>query len=261
VALKTRPDRRQERRLFTRYNDEGDVDARDQLIQRCLPLARHLAGRYSRSGESVDDLVQVASIGLIKAVDRFDPSRGTAFSSFAVPSILGELKRHFRDHGWAAHVPRAVQERALKVNAAVDKLTARHGRSPTPKEVARASGFSVEEVLEAQQATCSFESSSLDSAPAHADGEAGLSYMETIGALDEHFELVEYRSAIDSAMRAMPKRELLVLTLRFDHDMTQSEIAAQIGISQMHVSRLIRRALDRLRVVAEADRNGIPKCA
>jgi RNA polymerase sigma-B factor len=257
VPLKTRPARSDEQRLFRRYHEHGDIAAREQLIRRCLPLARVLAGRYSRTGESVDDLVQVASIGLIKAVDRFDPTRGNAFSSYAVPSILGELKRHFRDHGWAAHVPRSVQELALEVNATVDRLTVRQGRAPTPHEIATATGHNVEEVIEAMQAYGSFESASLDSPPARAEREGTLAYIDTLGQADERYELVEYRSAIASTMRAIPKRERVVLGLRFECDMTQSEIAARMGISQMHVSRLIRRSLARLRAVAEAERNGV----
>jgi RNA polymerase sigma-B factor len=257
VPLKTRPSRSDERRLFRRYYEHGDVAAREQLIRHCLPLARVLASRYSRSGESVDDLVQVASIGLIKAVDRFDPTRGNAFATYAVPSILGELKRHFRDHGWATHVPRSVQELALEVNATIDRLTVRQGRAPTPHEIATATGHTVEEVIEAMQASISFGSASLDSPPARAERESALSYVETLGEADERYELIEYRSAIASTMRAIPKRERVVLVLRFECDMTQSEIAARIGVSQMHVSRLIRRALGRLRAVAEAERNGV----
>jgi RNA polymerase sigma-B factor len=256
VPLKTRPARSDEQRLFRRYHEHGDIAAREQLIRRCLPLARVLAGRYARTGESVEDLVQVASIGLIKAVDRFDPTRGNAFSSYAVPSILGELKRHFRDHGWAAHVPRSVQELALEVNATVDRLTVRQGRAPTPHEIATATGHSVEEVIEAMQAYGSFESASLDSPPAR-EREGTLAYIDTLGQADERYELVEYRSAIASTMRAIPKRERVVLGLRFECDMTQSEIAARMGISQMHVSRLIRRSLARLRAVAEAERSGV----
>jgi RNA polymerase sigma-B factor len=256
VPLRTRPAPAQEQRLFKRYYEDGDVQARDQLICLCLPLARHLAGRYARSGESAEDLVQVASIGLIKAVDRFDPTRGNAFSSFAVPSILGELRRHFRDHGWAAHVPRSVQERALHVNAANDRLTAMNGRAPTPREVAELTGHSVEEVIEAMYAANTFESTPLESSRPDGNSESARAYADTLGEVDGRYEMVEYRSVIASTMRAIPKRELLVLTLRFDQDLTQSEIAARIGISQMHVSRLIRRALDRLRTVAEADQNG-----
>jgi RNA polymerase sigma-B factor len=245
------PQRRREHQLFQRYSASGDATAREELIRNTLPLARRLAGRYARSGEPIDDLMQVASIGLIKAVDRFDPSLGTAFSSFAVPSILGELKRHFRDHGWAAHVSRPLQERVLKVNTVMDQLSGSLGRAPTPREVADASGESVEDVLEAMEAATAHSSVSLD-APLGSDEDGSLTYADSVGELDERLELVEYRSVVDATFRALPEREQQVLTLRFEEDLTQSEIAARIGVSQMHVSRLIRRALERLRTVAEA---------
>src|SRR3954449_751272 len=155
-------ERHDEDRLFERYHRSGDPLAREELIRRCLPLARSLAGRYARAGEPLEDLVQVANIGLIKAVDRFDPTRGIAFSSFAVPSILGELKRHFRDHGWAARVPRPLQERVLKVNASSERLSSRLGRSPKPRELAVATGESVEDVLEALEAAVAHDAVSLD---------------------------------------------------------------------------------------------------
>ena len=240
-----------EQRLFRYYRDSGDMAARDELIRRCLPLARRLATRYARAGEPVDDLLQVASIGLIKAVDRFDPSLGLAFSSFAVPSILGELKRHFRDHGWAARVPRPLQERVLKVNAAVEELTTELGRAPKPAEVAAAMGESVEEVLEAMEAATAYDSISLDAPLGRGDDENPATYADTVGEVDGRLELVEYRSVVDATFRALPERERRVLTMRFEQDMTQSEIAAEIGVSQMHVSRLIRRALTRLRTVAD----------
>ena len=247
-------ERRSERRLFDRYYAEGDVAARDQLIRQCLPLARKLAGRYVRRDEPIDDLLQVASVGLIKAVDRFDPSRGTAFSSFAVPSILGELKRHFRDHGWAARVPRPLQERVLRVNAVAEQFFAAHGRPATPGELAGATGESVEDVLEALEAATAHDSVSLD-APAGGredDGDGALTYADAMGEEDPRLAMVEYRTVVDGAMRALPARERQVLALRFGEDLTQAEIAARIGVSQMHVSRLIRRALTRLRTVAEA---------
>jgi RNA polymerase sigma-B factor len=245
------PHRRREQRLFERYAGSGDAAAREELIRATLPLARRLASRYARAGEPLDDLMQVASIGLIKAVDRFDPSLGTAFSSFAVPSILGELKRHFRDHGWAAHVSRPLQERVLKVNAVVEELSGSLGRGPTPREIAEASGESVEDVLEAMEAATAHSATSLD-APLGNDDDGTLTYAESVGEVDHRLELVEYRSVVDATFRALPEREQLVLTLRFEQDLTQAEIAARIGVSQMHVSRLIRRALDRLRTVAEA---------
>jgi RNA polymerase sigma-B factor len=241
--------RRREQELFQRYYAHGDAAARDELIQRTLPLARRLAGRYARGSEPIDDLLQVASIGLIKAVDRFDPTLGIAFSSFAVPSILGELKRHFRDHGWAARVPRPLQERALKVNAAMEQLTSRLGRAPTAREVAAEMGERVEDVLDAMEAASAHVASSLD-APLGHDGEGSMTYADSVGELDGRLELVEDRTVVDAAMRALPERERVVLHLRFEEDLTQSEIAERIGVSQMHVSRLIRRALVRLQTVA-----------
>jgi len=245
-------ERHEEERLFERYHRSGDPLAREELIRRCLPLARSLASRYGRPGESLDDLVQVATIGLIKAVDRFDPTRGIAFSSFAVPSILGELKRHFRDHGWAARVPRPVQERVLKVNSCSERLASRLGRAPKPREVAAETGMTVEEVLEALEAGSAFDSMSLDAPLSRGDEEPGATYADSVGAIDGRLELVEYRSVVAATIRALPEREREVLILRFAEDMTQSEIAARVGISQMHVSRLIRRSLERLQAVARA---------
>ena len=246
------PRRHEEELLFDRYHRVGDPVARAELIERCLPLARSLAGRYARAGESLDDLVQVATIGLIKAVDRFDPTRGIAFSSFAVPSILGELKRHFRDHGWAARVPRPLQERVLRVNATVERLASELGRAPKPREVAAESGFSVEDVLEALEAGTAFDSVSLDAPLSSGERGGTATYADSVGEVDPRLELIEYRSVVAATLRAMPKREREVLALRFAEDMTQSEIAARVGVSQMHVSRLIRRALARLQAVADA---------
>jgi RNA polymerase sigma-B factor len=251
VATAAAPGRHQEKRLFQRYSEHGDVLAREQLIRQCLPLARSLAKRYARSGQSLDDLTQVASVGLIKAVDRFDPDRGVAFSSFAVPSILGEIKRHFRDHSWAARVPRQLQERALKVQTTSDRLVVRLGRSPTSGELAAAMGESVEDVLEAMEAATAYDAMSLDAPLSSADGDAAT-YSDTVGRSDERLEMIEYRSVLTGTMNALPARERQVLALRFVEDLTQSEIAARIGVSQMHVSRLIRRAVRRLTTVAEA---------
>jgi RNA polymerase sigma-B factor len=249
VAVSSRHD---EERLFERYHRTGDPVAREQLIERCLPLARSLAGRYARAGESLEDLVQVATIGLIKAVDRFDPTRAIAFSSFAVPSILGELKRHFRDHGWAARVPRPLQERVLKVNQCTERLSSELGRPPKPREVAQTAGMSVEEVIEALQAGYAFDSMSLDAPLSRGDEDGSATYADSVGEVDSRLEMVEYRSVVSGAIRALPPREREVLLLRFCEDMTQSEIAARVGISQMHVSRLIRRSLERLQTVAVA---------
>jgi RNA polymerase sigma-B factor len=236
---------------LTQYHRNGDLAARDELVQRFLPLARQLARRYQRGNEPLDDLVQVASIGLVKAVDRFDPSRGTAFSSYAVPTILGELKRYFRDSGWAVHVPRGMQERVMNVNNAIARLSRQLGRSPTAAEVAAEINESAESVVEAMEAAVAYDSVSLDT-PRTGDEDDGDTYADTMGMIDERFELVEYKSAIGPTMRALPERDRLVLKLRFEDDLTQLEIAERIGVSQMHVSRLIRRALKRLRTVADS---------
>ncbi|MDP8942623.1 MAG: SigB/SigF/SigG family RNA polymerase sigma factor [Actinomycetota bacterium] len=240
-----------DRDLLARYHRQGDGAARDELVARFLPLARQLARRYQRGREPLDDLVQVASVGLVKAVDRFDPDRGTAFSSYAVPTILGELKRYFRDSGWAVHVPRGMQERVLEVNGAVTRLGRQLGRSPTPVEIADALSMPTEAVLEALEAGVAYDAVSLE-APRSGDEQDGAQYGETLGGEDERFELIELGATIAPTLKALPERDRLVLCLRFVEDLTQSEIAARIGVSQMHVSRLIRRALTRLRTVAEA---------
>jgi RNA polymerase sigma-B factor len=238
-----------DRELLLRYRDAGDLRARDELVERFLPLARQLARRYQRANEPLDDLVQVASIGLIKAVDRFDPDRGTAFSSYAVPTILGELKRYFRDAGWAVHVPRGMQERVIALNQAVSKLSRELGRSPSPAELAESLQVPREEVLESMEAAIAYDATSLEAPRGDAEGD---SYAESLGAEDERFELIEYTAAIAPTLQALPERDRVVLHLRFVEDLTQTEIADRIGVSQMHVSRLIRRALTRLRTVADA---------
>jgi RNA polymerase sigma-B factor len=242
---------REDRRLLRRYHQDGEIAARDELVARFLPLARQLARRYQRGNEPLDDLVQVASIGLVKAIDRFDPERGTAFSSYAVPTILGELKRYFRDSGWAVHVPRGMQERVMTVNNAIGRLSRVLGRSPTGGEIAAETGLDLEVVLEALEAAIAYDAVSLDT-PRTSDEDDGDTYADTMGAVDERFELIEYTSAIGPTMRALPMRDRLVLKLRFEEDLTQLEIAERIGVSQMHVSRLIRRALKRLRTVADS---------
>jgi RNA polymerase sigma-B factor len=230
----------------------GDRTARDALIERFLPLARQLARRYQRAAEPLDDLVQVASIGLVKAVDRFDPARGVAFSSYAVPTILGELKRYFRDSGWAVHVPRGMQERAMQVDRAVKELAGKLGRSPSVDEVAEQTHTSVEEVLGAMEAAQAYEAVSLDSERGTRDEPGVETFADGIGASDERYELVEYGASIAPAVKALSNRDRLILHLRFVEDMTQSQIAERIGVSQMQVSRLIRRSLSRLRAAAES---------
>jgi RNA polymerase sigma-B factor len=229
------------------------VRAREELVRRSLPLARRLARRYQHPHESLDDLVQVACIGLMKAIDRFDPGLGTAFTSYAVPTMLGELKRHFRDNGWGLRVPRGMQERAIQVSQASSELAGRLGRAPSVAELAEEVGASTEQVLEAMEAVAAYEPTSLDSLPPGADGDAGASYAERVGAEDPRYEFVEYGAAIASTLKEMPERERLILHLRFVGDLTQSEIAERIGVSQMHVSRLIRRALEKVRTAADAE--------
>jgi RNA polymerase sigma-B factor len=243
--------REAERQLLVRYHLGGDLDAREELVQRFLPLARDLALRYTYTDEPFDDLFQVASLGLIKAIDRFEPGRGTKFTSYAAPTILGELKRHFRDKGWALHVPRDLQERALAVSREREALSKRLGRSPTVRELAGALGCSVEEVLEASEAAASYEAASLD-APVTRDEEESAALVDLLGGDDSAYELVDSRDAIASTWRALPDVERKVVELRFMHDLTQREIGDQIGYSQMHVSRLMRRALARLEKAASA---------
>jgi RNA polymerase sigma-B factor len=243
--------KRLEQQLFRRYQRDGDLHARRELTERYLPLARSLARRYERPGESLDDLLQVASLGLVKAIDRFDPERGLSFSSYAVPTMLGELRRYFRDTGWALHVPREMQERVLKVNAAVERLSGELGRSPSPQQLADELNLPVEEILEAIEANTAYDTSSLDT-PLRSGDEQSQTVAETLGETDARFELIEDRASIGPALKALPERERLILHLRFVDDLTQTEIAQRIGVSQMHVSRLIRRALEQIRVAAEA---------
>ena len=239
-----------ELRLFRRYARFNDTAAREELFKRFLPLAHQLANRYRQGPEPLDDLVQVAALGLLKAIDRFDADRGTRFTSFAVPCIAGELKRHFRDHGWSMSVPRPAQERALAVSACIERLSARLGRSPTMAEIAEASGLSVGEVLDAVELGTSTRPTSLD-APIPDDEAEWGSVAETIGCEEEGYELVECRAIARDVLRRLPERERRVLLLRFAEDLKQSEIGAQIGVSQMHVSRILRRALGRAQTLAE----------
>jgi RNA polymerase sigma-B factor len=243
--------RETERLLLVHYHELGDLAAREELVERFLPLARDLALRYTYTDEPFDDLLQVASLGLIKAIDRFEPGRGTKFTSYAAPTILGELKRHFRDKGWSVHVPRDLQERTLAVSRATEALSKELGRSPNVREVAEQLGSSVEQVLEAQEAAASYEAASLD-APAARDDDESASLVDLLGHEDSAYDLVEDRQAIASTWHSLPEVERKVVELRFMHDLTQREIGEQIGYSQMHVSRLLRRALNRLETAALA---------
>ncbi|MFL5822494.1 MAG: SigB/SigF/SigG family RNA polymerase sigma factor [Solirubrobacteraceae bacterium] len=239
------------RDLFVRWQKFGEQHAREELVARFLPLARNLARRYAGAREPFDDLLQVASLGLVKAIDRFDVDRGAAFSSFAVPTILGELKRYFRDLGWSVHVPRGAQEQALKVAEAQDRLTTKTGRPPTVDELAQYLELSVEDVLDALETAAAHHSASLDAPREDGDDESGT-LVDVFGEVDGRFELVEDTVTISVAARQLSARERKVLTLRFIHDMTQTQIAQEIGVSQMQVSRILRRALGHLRELTEA---------
>jgi RNA polymerase sigma-B factor len=242
---------REDRRLLIRYHEQGDTSAREELVERFLPLARQLARRYQRQNEPLDDLMQVASMGLVKAIDRFDPARGTAFSTYAVPTILGELKRYFRDSGWAVHVPRGMQERVMKLDQASQELHRKLGRSPSAGELASELNLTSEEVLEAMEAASAYDAISLEEQRGSESRDSQEpTYADSLGTEEERYELVEYGATIAPTMKALSERERLILHLRFVEDLTQSEIADRIGVSQMHVSRLIRRALARLRAVA-----------
>jgi RNA polymerase sigma-B factor len=235
-----------ERTLLVRYARSRDPKILDQLVETFMPLARRLAARYRGDWEPVEDLEQVASLGLVKALDRFDPSRGVAFSSYAVPTILGELKRHFRDRGWSVRFPRDLQERIGRVDRGIAELSARLGRAPSVNEVAAKLEIDPEEVLEAMKAGQARHAISLDVQPQTEDGE-GVPLKERLGRSDPGFDTVEYGAAIEEALDSLAKRDRLVLHLRFVEDMTQTEIAQRVGISQMHVSRVLRATLRRLR--------------
>lgn len=237
--------------LVLRWQRRGDKVARDVLVERFMPLARSLARRYGRSSEPFEDLLQVASLGLLKALERFDPQRGSSFRSFAVPTILGEMRRHFRDCGWAVHMPRQAQERALRVRDAKARLTATQGGAPTVGQLAEYLELDVENVLDALTAIQAYETLPLDEPRSGTDDDGRAPYIDTVGCEDEHYELVVLGDAVAGAMVSIPARERLILRLRFFDDLTQSEIAGRVGVSQMQVSRLLRRSLARLRAFAD----------
>jgi RNA polymerase sigma-B factor len=237
--------------LFRRWQDDGDPAARELLVSRYMGLARSLARRYGRSSEPFEDLVQVASLGLLKALDRYDTSRGYPFASFAVPTILGEMRRYFRDSGWAIHVPRGAQERALKVRDAQEHLANEHGRAPTVGELAQYLELDTEHVIDALQAIQAYETLSLDAPRPGTDSDV-VAYGDSVGREDERYELVELDATITAVLSHIPPREQLMLRMRFVDDLTQTEIAERIGISQMQVSRLLRRSLEQLRTLTDA---------
>jgi len=243
-------EREELRRKFHTYAVTRDRSLRDDLVTAHMGLAEYLARRFTNRGEPLDDLVQVAALGLLKAVDRFDPDRGLEFSTYATPTIVGELKRHFRDKGWAVRVPRRVQELHLRLGSVVSILSQELGRSPTIGEIAHAAAVSEEEVLEAIEAGHAYRFTSLD-APSGNDDEMSLS--TELGAEDQGLIDSEHRVTLSPLIAQFPPRERTILHLRFFEGLTQSEIAARLGISQMHVSRLLARALAQLRTQAEDD--------
>lgn len=232
--------------LFARLRRDGDGSARDELVARHLPRAHSLARRFGHGREPAEDLEQVAGVGLLKAVDRYDPAEGAAFWSFATPTVIGEMKRYMRDSCWRVRVARPLQERSLAVQSAVRALTAELGRSPSTGELAAHLGCTREEVVEALEAASAYSPDSLD-APASGGDEPGAAVGDLIGVEDSGFEGAEQRAMLARAAHRLDAREARILKLRFAEDRTQTEIAEEIGISQMHVSRLIRRSLDALR--------------
>jgi RNA polymerase sigma-B factor len=230
--------------LFAEYRRTRDLDLRNRLVEENLGLAHALARRYDERGESLDDLTQVALVGLVKAVERFEPERGLAFSSFAAPTIEGELKRHFRDRRWALRMPRRLQEISLEVTRSVALLAQRHGRSPTISEIARDTGLTEEAVLEGLEAGRAAVASSLDSASI-GDDESGPT--DRLGEADVELDRVEQRLTVSRLLARLPPREREIVRLRFYDGWTQSQIAARFGLSQMQISRLLAQSLERLR--------------
>jgi RNA polymerase sigma-B factor len=240
--------------LLRRYHEEGDLAARDELIERYMSLVRSLARRYSYRGEQLEDLVQIGAIGLIKAIDRFDLDRGVELTTYATPNIIGEIKRHFRDKGWSVRVPRGLQELNVQVSKLIEQLTVQLGRSPTIPELATAAGVEEEQVLEALESGRAYSSVSL-STGGGSDEDGELDPLESLGELEHEYEVSEDRAVLAPGFKVLDERERKILHLRFFRGMTQSQIAAQIGISQMHVSRLIRRSLEKIReeIVEESE--------
>jgi RNA polymerase sigma-B factor len=233
--------------LLYSYHHDGNLKAREQLIELYLPLVRSLARRYSYRGEQLEDLVQVGCIGLIKAIDRFDIERGVELTTYATPNIIGEIKRHFRDKGWAVRVPRGLQELNVRLSKLIEELTVQLERSPNIAELAKASGATEEEVLEALETGQAYSSVSLSSGPSGGDEDGDLDPLESLGSIDEDYAITEDRAVLAPGFAALDDRERFILHLRFFEGLTQSQIASRVGISQMHVSRLIRRSLQKIK--------------
>jgi RNA polymerase sigma-B factor len=243
--------REQSMALFADFTAEGIGEARrtecrDALVHLHLPLVEHCARRFRNRGEPYDDLLQVGTIGLLKSIDRFDPHRGVEFSTYATPTIIGEIKRYFRDKGWAIRVPRRLQEMRMMIGAATSELSQSLGRSPTPREIAERIGVTVDDVMEGLESSNAYSTLSLDAGGDGSD-ESGPSMLDAIGEDDAALEHVEIRESIKPLIEQLPAREKQILLLRFFRGMTQSQIAAEIGVSQMHVSRLLNRTLEQLR--------------
>ena len=239
--------------LLRKYHEEGDLQAREKLIEQYMALVRSLARRYSYRGEQLEDLVQIGAIGLIKAIDRFDLDRGVELTTYATPNIIGEIKRHFRDKGWSVRVPRGLQELNVQLSRLVESQTVELGRSPTIPELAKAAGVEEEAVLEALESGRAYSSLSLSTGGGGGDGDEDLDPMESIGSVEHEFEVSEDRAVLAPGFRVLDDRERKILQLRFFDGLTQSQIAQQVGISQMHVSRLIRRSLEKIRSEIAAD--------
>ena len=238
--------------LLRRYHEDGDLPAREQLIEQYMSLVRSLARRYSYRGEQLEDLVQIGAIGLIKAIDRFDLERGVELTTYATPNIIGEIKRHFRDKGWAVRVPRGLQELNVQLSRLMEQLTVQFGRSPTIPELAKAAGVEEEEALEALESGRAYTSLSLSVGGGGGEDD-DLDPLESIGTEEHEYEVSEDRAVLAPGFKALDERERMILQLRFFEGLTQSQIAQQIGISQMHVSRLIRRSLEKIRAEIAAD--------
>ena len=235
-----------DRTLLRRYHEQGDLAARDQLIEQYMSLVRSLARRYAYRGEQLDDLVQIGAIGLIKAIDRFDVDRGVELTTYATPNIIGEIKRHFRDKGWSVRVPRGLQELNVKLSKLIEEQTIELGRSPTIPELAKVAGVEEELVVEAIESGRAYSTVSLSTGGGQ-DEEGEVDPLESLGSEEPQYEVSEDRAMLAPGLKALDERERLIIHLRFFKGLTQSQIAQQVGISQMHVSRLIRRALERIR--------------
>jgi len=241
--------------LLRRYHEQGDLAARKQLIERYMSLVRSLARRYSYRGEQLEDLVQIGAIGLIKAIDRFDVNRGVELTTYATPNIIGEIKRNFRDRGWSVRVPRGLQELNIQLSRLIEELTVQHARSPTIAELAKSAGVSEEEVLEALESGRAYSALSLSAGSAGHDEDGELDPLESLGTEEYQYEVSEDRAVLAPGFRVLDERERKILHLRFFEGLTQSQIAQQVGISQMHVSRLIRRSLEKIRQEIAAEQS------